>query len=113
MNVSYALSNGTFKFECVTLITTVTERGWSGIKNGVLLRLVNEEFDLMITMDKGIPHQQNLSNLNLSFLCLSARSNALHHLLPLVPEIEAVIQKSKPNQIYKIGSLGHRNTENA
>ena len=36
---------------------TVPERGWGGIKNGQLLRQAAEEFDVMLTMDRGIEYQ--------------------------------------------------------
>ena len=46
-------------------VLTVPERGWSGVKNGKLLRMAAEEFDVFITMDQGIEHQQNLNALDL------------------------------------------------
>lgn len=42
-------------------IVTVQEKGWAGIKNGELLRLVAAEFDVFITSDKNLRHQQNLA----------------------------------------------------
>jgi hypothetical protein len=42
------------------------DAGWAGIKNGELLRLVSAEFDVFITSDKNLKHQQNLSALELS-----------------------------------------------
>ncbi|MDQ2695700.1 MAG: DUF5615 family PIN-like protein, partial [Pseudomonadota bacterium] len=47
-------------FESDFDVVTVTERGWSGKTNGELLRLAEVEFDVLVTMDRGIEHQQNL-----------------------------------------------------
>jgi hypothetical protein len=40
-------------------VRTVSEMGWSGIKNGPLLHRAAQEFDIFLTVDQGIEHQQN------------------------------------------------------
>jgi len=43
-------------------IFTIKERGWNGLKNGVLLeKLLENNFDALITFDKNLQHQQNFS----------------------------------------------------
>lgn len=42
-------------------VVTVRERGWDSKKNGELLTLAEKEFDVLLTTDRGIPHQQDLS----------------------------------------------------
>lgn len=49
-------------------VATVHERGWGGKKNGELLELAQPEFDVLVTMDRGIEHQQNVTNLPSSSL---------------------------------------------
>lgn len=68
-------------------VRTVPEMAWASIKNGRLIKLAEAEFDVFITMDKGIEHQQSLASSVLGFIVLRARSNRLEHLLPLVPEV--------------------------
>ena len=46
-------------------VRTVREQGWSGLKNGALLRVAAEVFDVFVTMDRNLPHQQNLAALDL------------------------------------------------
>ena len=38
---------------------TVTEMGWAGIKNGRLLRLAENQFDVFLTADQNLQYQQN------------------------------------------------------
>jgi len=39
-------------------IYTVRDKGWQGIKNGELLKLMTEEkFDALLTFDKNLQHQ--------------------------------------------------------
>jgi len=44
-------------------VRTVATVGWSGIENGELLRLAAERFDVLITADRNVEHQQNLITL--------------------------------------------------
>ena len=45
-------------------LRTVQDMGWSGTGNGLLLSLATREgFDAMITVDRGIEHQQNVNAL--------------------------------------------------
>lgn len=64
-------------------IDTVREQGWNGISNGELLKLMLEKgFEVLITFDKNLQHQQNFDNV--SVIVLTALSNQYKHLQPLV-----------------------------
>lgn len=39
---------------------TVTYRGWNGLSNGELLQRAQVEYDVLITMETNLRHQQNL-----------------------------------------------------
>ncbi len=42
-------------------LKTVSEMGWSGTKNGALLKLMSEsKFTVLLTSDRNIKHEQNL-----------------------------------------------------
>ena len=44
-------------------VYTVRDKGWNGIKNGELLKLMIEDsFDALLTFDKNLQHQQNFSD---------------------------------------------------
>ena len=43
-------------------------------KYGELLRAAQQEFDVLITMDKGIEHQQNWKVMALGFIIVSAKA---------------------------------------
>jgi predicted nuclease of predicted toxin-antitoxin system len=46
--------------------STVSEAGFAGKTNGELLRLSRRKFQVLITLDKGMPFQQNLSGINIA-----------------------------------------------
>src|SRR5437660_249930 len=53
-------------------VLTVPQAGWSGIKNGELIKLAEEQFDVFITSDQNIRYQQNLSNRKIAIIELSS-----------------------------------------
>jgi predicted nuclease of predicted toxin-antitoxin system len=55
-------------------VLTVQERGWSGIKNSELLRLAAGEFEVFLTMDRGVEFQQNFQSLSIGVLIIRAPS---------------------------------------
>ena len=56
------------------VVETVFELGWSNLKNGELLAAAEESFDLLITTDQQLRHQQNLATRKLSILVLMTTS---------------------------------------
>ena len=77
-------------------VKTAPQMGWSGIKNGKLLSLAQEEFDVFITVDRNLPFQQNIPKYDIAVLILSAKSNSLSELIKFAPKIlEAVSTLSK------------------
>ena len=53
-------------------VETAYERGWAELTNGALLRTAEESaFDVMITTDKSIRYQQNLTGRTLALVVLS------------------------------------------
>lgn len=55
-------------------VATVQSMRWRGLRNGALLNRARAEFDVFITVDRGIPFQQNLRNETLAIIVLRALS---------------------------------------
>ena len=81
---------------------TVQQEGWSGRENGDLLMAAAESFDVLITTDRGIPHQQNLSQYEIGVVLLEAFSNRPEDLAPLVPEVKARIGSVLPGTVTRV-----------
>jgi hypothetical protein len=78
--------------------------GWGGVKNGALLVLAAEEFEAFITVDRNLPFQQNVAALPIAVVLLTARSNELQVLLPLVPRLEEALATLRPRTLVQIGA---------
>ena len=83
-------------------VSTVVGVGWSGVKNGKLLALAAVSFDALITIDKNMPFQQNLSTLPLPVFVLDAVSNEVAFLLALLPQLEAALLAPKARRFVVI-----------
>ena len=84
-------------------VKTVTEVGWSGVRNGELLRRAAESFDVFVTADQNLQYQQNLAALPVAVVVLVARNNRIQSLQPLVPALLARLASLAPRSLTRIG----------
>jgi hypothetical protein len=56
------------------IVQTAFELGWSNLENGALLAAAEGTFDLLITTDQQLRHQQNLATRKISVLVLMTTS---------------------------------------
>lgn len=83
---------------------TVPEEGFAGKKNGALLALAEEAgFQVFLTIDRGIEHQQNLESRTIAIIVVRVRSGRLSEFLPLIPAILSAIDSIKDGQLVKVG----------
>ena len=81
---------------------TVGQCGWKGKENGELLGTAESEFDVFLTTDQGIPHQQNLAQIELGIVILRARSNRLADLKPLMNAVNRRIRELKAGEVIEV-----------
>ena len=83
-------------------VRTVAEMGWSGTRNGPLLALAAADFDVLLTADQNLEHQQDLRTLPIAVVILIAASNRIESLQPLVPELLRVLPALKRGDLVRI-----------
>jgi hypothetical protein len=94
------LKHSFLDYEC----ETAPKLGFAGKGNGELLTLAEAAgFDVLLTVDRGMPYQQNLTGRKIAMLIVSAESNKLKALLPLIPHCLFALENIKPGQIVKVG----------
>lgn len=84
------------------VVKTVPEMGWAGYKNGALLRLAEQEFDVLVTNDQNLEYQQNLQSFNLAVVVLVAHTNDIEDLKPLMPAANATLKTIGAGEIVYI-----------
>jgi predicted nuclease of predicted toxin-antitoxin system len=83
-------------------VKTVAEMGWAGTKNGVLLQRAAAEFDVLLTVDQGLPDQQNLAGLPFAVVIIKAPSNDINDLRPKMPKVLQVLATIQLGQVVQI-----------
>jgi hypothetical protein len=80
-------------------VTTVPQAGWSGIKNGKLLALIAGNYDVFVTIDQNIRHQQNLSSLSFAIVFVAVPDNTMSSFLPMFGAMLKAVEEIKPGLI--------------
>ena len=85
-------------------VSTAGQMGWSSLKNGELLALAAQYFDVFVTVDRKLSFQQNISTLKLAVVVLRAQTNRLADLRPLIPARLTLLPGLLPGTVSTIGS---------
>ena len=81
-------------------IRTAQEAGWGRVKNGELLKRAEGVFDVFLTADQQLKHQQNLAGRRLAILVLS--TNRWPKVKAKALEIAAAIQALQPGDYVEL-----------
>jgi len=89
-------------------VQTSREKGWEALENGALLAAAaGHAFEAVLTIDKKIRFQQNLSTLPLAVVVLDALSTALPELIPFAPYVLGLFKSPLSPRLYFIRRDGH------
>ena len=83
-------------------VFTIEQAGFKGLKNGTLIAAAAGVYDVLITVDKNVEHQQNKKDLPIAILILSAPTNRFDSLSPLVPRAIKALEAIKIGEIVRI-----------
>ena len=83
-------------------VKTVAEAGWAGVKNGELLKLAAELFDVRLTVDRSLEYQQSFFGLALAVIVIEAPSNGVSVLRPLMPAVLEAMGASRPGVVTRV-----------
>ena len=82
---------------------SVQRMGWSGIKNGQLLVLAEENhFKVFLTGDRNLIFRQTTAPFRVAIVVLEAPGIQLHHTLPLMPKVLELLPTLAPGQVVRV-----------
>ena len=82
-------------------VTEARSRGWAELENGDLLREAEAAgFEVLVTTDKNIGYQQNLSGRRIAIVVLGKGRWSL--IEPHVPQVTAAVSVSKPGSYIEV-----------
>ncbi len=80
------------------------EMGWSGVKNGELLRkMAISGFEAFVTVDQNLAFQQNLRGHPIAIFLLRASANRMEALRPLAAPLRTALSQARPGTLMVIG----------
>ena len=83
-------------------VQTVKAMGWGGITNGKLMVLAQQSFDVFVTVDQNLEHQQNLAKLTLGIVIVAVPDNNIKFFIPLFPDLRKAVGLVGPGQVIHI-----------
>ena len=84
-------------------IYSVNDMKWNSKKNGELLTLmVENNFDVLITLDKNLKFQQNLSKFDIRIICLKVPDSRIETSKPFVPRIIEILRSNSQDKYIEI-----------
>lgn len=83
-------------------VKTAKQMGWSELKNGTLLREAAKQFDVFLSTDSGIEHQNNLFAIDIAVVILEPKRNKLSELVPLVSKLLKVLPNLQAGTVTRI-----------
>ena len=82
-------------------VDVAEERGWATLVNGAFLDRAEEAgYEVVITADKNMPHQQNLGRRNLALLVLGANRWLL--IEPKIEDISNALEGIQPGEVREV-----------
>jgi len=76
--------------------------GWADLDDGPLLNIMAGRFDVLVTVDKSLPKQQQLEQRSFAVVILRARTNRFADLRPLAPALRAAIMELRPGEVREL-----------
>jgi len=76
--------------------------GWDQLKDGPLLRLAEQSFEIFITIDRSLEYQQNLGKLLLGVIVIRVPKNQMPYYAAVKAELQAAILQIQPGQVVHI-----------
>jgi predicted nuclease of predicted toxin-antitoxin system len=74
--------------------------GWAGSENGELLqKAANAGFEVLVTMDSNMVHQQSIDRYEIAVIALRAPSNRLGDTRPLMPALRGLLPHVKQRTV--------------
>lgn len=83
-------------------VHTVEDAGFKGLENGNLLKAASGVYEVLVTVDRNLPYQQNIAGLNLALLILAAKRNSYVRLKPLIPRALSALETMKVADVIRI-----------
>ncbi len=76
--------------------------GWHQLKDHMLLPLLQDRFDVVVTIDQGMEYEHNLKSLRFGLVIVHVPKNKVEFYLPLMPELRDAVEQVRGGEVVHI-----------
>jgi len=84
------------------IVATVHEQGWDALEDGPLLAVAQNEFDVLVTIDRSLEFQQNLSRFQINVIVVHVPKNQLPHYQILKKELLQAVENAMRGKVFHV-----------
>ena len=81
---------------------TVHQQGWDAFQDGPLLTVAQEDFDVLLTLDRGLEFQQNLAEFRIGVIVAHVPKNQLPYFRVIQKELLTAIERVRPGEVIHV-----------
>jgi hypothetical protein len=85
-------------------VQSVIQAGWRTSKDSTLLGLAQDRFDILITIDRRLETQNDLSKFKLGFIVARVPNNRFESFQPILMPLNAAVERVRPGEVIHIVS---------
>ena len=89
-------------------VRTASQMGWHGLKDHILLPLVQDQFDVFVTTDGGFEYEHNLKKLRVGLVIVHVPKNKVEFYRPLRSQLQEAVERVKPGEVVHVHGLSGR-----
>ena len=82
---------------------TVHDEGWGALEDGPLLTAAQEEFDVLVTIDRNLEFQQNLAKFRIGVVIVRVPKNQLSCYQMVQEELLLAVKQVRPGEVLHVG----------
>jgi predicted nuclease of predicted toxin-antitoxin system len=83
-------------------VRTVQEESWTSYANGELLTRAQNRFDVLLTADRRLKHQQNLARYHIGVVVILTLSLRYRTIIAAIEPIRAALAAIKPGELVEV-----------
>lgn len=92
-------------------IATVHEKQWDRLDDGALLAAAQDQFDVLLTIDRSLEFQQNVAKFHIAVLVVHVPKNQIAHYEAVQKELLLAVKQVRPGEVQHVRGPMNRITE--
>lgn len=85
------------------IVRTAQQEGWGSLKNGQLLATAQTNFDVLLSGDGNLQHQQNPKRFDIGIVAIDTVSLRFLDIMRAIDEIRAAVARVSPGELIVVG----------